>query len=225
MNTVDPNPDSQRLDLATAARLTKLAAMPVDMSQFDRVVQDRIPRKNMSRPVEWFKPFRVAIAASLIFGFGLAAILIGTSGGPVLASTTELAQLHNELVSRHEPTMQVDSMQAANHALFHEWSEAPKLPNLPNDQVMACCIRSIKSKKVACVLLKCDGERVTMAFANASEMQRPSSPAVTDHGSEYHLQSTSGLNMVTTRRNGLWICLISKFPPDKLIQLASRLQF
>jgi hypothetical protein len=215
------------LDRATAARLSKLQSMPVDTSRLERLIHAQIPPAVAARSLrawQWFRPMR-AVAASFMILAILGALLLSTSGGPVLASTAEMAQFHNDLVSGRVPVTRVDSMQAANKALAAQWAQSPQMPNMPNDHVMACCMRSVKNKKMACVLLKGDGEPVTMTVANASDMQLPTSPTKTRNGIEYHVQSAGALNMVMTLREGRWICLIAKLPVDRLMDLASSLQF
>lgn len=225
MNSEEFQSDQPHLDQATAARLRKLGAMPVDTSRLDRMIQSQIPRHAANRRMQWLRPMRMAIAASLMAVIGVAALLIVASSGPVLASTADMAQFHDDLVSGRVPAMRVDSMEAANKALNEQWAESPKMPNMPNDHVMACCMRSVKNKKMACVLLKGEGEPVTMTVANASDMQMPTSPIVTRNGVEYHVQSSGALNMVMTQRQGRWICLIAKLPTDRLMDLASGLEF
>jgi hypothetical protein len=121
--------------------------------------------------------------------------------------------------------MQVDSLQACNQALAAQWAQSPQIPNMPADHVMACCMRSVKNKKVACVLLQSEGEPVSMTVANASDVHIPDCPMVMRDGTEYHVQSTGSLNMVMTQRGGRWVCLIAKLPANRLMQLASSLQF
>ena len=90
---------------------------------------------------------------------------------------------------------------------------------------MACCVRSIRNKKVACVLLKGTGEPVTMTVADATDLSLPDSPTAVRDGIVYHVQSTGSLNMVMTVRDGRWICLIGRVQVSKLMDLASGLGF
>jgi hypothetical protein len=227
MNAQDIESEGERLDRATATRLAKLRSMPVDASGLERLIHAQIPPEPAVRAVQvwqWFRPMR-AVAASFMILAVLGAVLLSTSGGPVLASTAEMAEFHNDLVSGRVPVTLVDSMQAANKVLAAQWAQSPLMPNMPDDHVMACCMRSVKNKKMACVLLKGAGEPVTMTVANASDMKLPTSPTMTRNGIEYHVQSAGALNMVMTQRQGRWICLIAKLPVDRLMDLASSLQF
>ncbi len=227
MGTDNFQSEEERIDQAVAHRLGKLRSMPVDTARLESMLQARIPRPSSNHALRlawWTRPMR-AVAACLAIAAVIGALLIGTSGGPVLASATEMAQFHNDLVSGRVPVMRVDSMEGANKMLAAQWAQSPQMPNMPNDHVMACCMRSVKNKKMACVLLKGDGEPVTMTVANASDMQLPTSPTMTRDGVQYHVQSAGNLNMVMTQRNGRWICLIAALPVDRLMDLASSLQF
>ena len=214
--------DSDRPDRATAARLAKLRSMPVDTSRLERMLGSQIPPEPAERSRRiwiWSRPMR-AVAASFVILAALGALLLSSSGGPVLASTNEMVQFHNDLVSGRVPVTRVDSMQAANKVLTTQWAQSPRMPDMPADHVMACCMRSVRNKKMACVLLKGDGQPVTMTVAKASDMKLPTSPAVTRNGIEFHVQSAGEVNMVMTQREGRWICLIAKLPVDRLMDLA-----
>jgi hypothetical protein len=86
-------------------------------------------------------------------------------------------------------------------------------------------MRSVKNKKVACVLLKSEGVPITMTVANASDMRMPSSTAVSHDGVNFHVQAVGKLNMVMTERNSRWVCLIGERPAERLMDLAAKLQF
>ncbi len=218
------NPQAQS-DEVTASRLRKLAAMPVDLTRLDQLIQNQIPRPALRRLTVWFRPLRVAIAASVMLGVAVAIAIIATSGGPVQASTTEMARFHDDLVSGRVPVMRVDTISAANQALAAQWEQSPRIPNIPMDHVMACCMRSVKNKKMACVLFKGADEPVTMTVAKIADMQLPQSPVTMCNNVEFHVQSVGNLNMVMTPRQGCWICLISRLPADRLMDLAINLKF
>ena len=90
---------------------------------------------------------------------------------------------------------------------------------------MACCLKNVKDKKVACVLLRSEGVPVTMVVANAGDMRSPKSSTVQRGGVTYHVQSSGVLNMVMTERHGRWVCMIGQVPADRLMDLASQLAF
>lgn len=227
MSTSQPDDDGTELDQATARRLARLRAMPVDTSAVEGRLLAQIPRppEGAGRMrIGWRRPLRAVAALALVSGL-LAGLFLATSGGPALASPSQMAQLHYDLVSGKTPAMQVDSTEAANRMLNSQWAQSPEIPKLPADHVMTCCMKSIKDKRVACVLLKNDGMPVTMTVANAADMKLPTSPTVGRDDVTYHVQSSGKLNMVMTERHGRWICLIGESPADRLMEIAARLQF
>ena len=91
---------------------------------------------------------------------------------------------------------------------------------------MACCMKSIRDKRMACVLLQDEaGTPITMTVARSADMRAPAGPTVMRGGAKYHLHAMAPLNMVMTERAGRWVCLISELPQEQLIDLAARLQF
>ncbi|HSV13450.1 MAG TPA: hypothetical protein VLI90_04280, partial [Tepidisphaeraceae bacterium] len=217
-------------DDAVAKRLAKLRTMPMDLSNLERSMRQMIPPAEAATSprlqiwTRWARPLR-AVAAGIILVAAILILMLTTSGGPVVASTTDMAKFHDDLVSGRVPVTRVDSVQAANATLASEWAASPQVPDIPNEHVMACCMRSVRNKRMACVLLKGEGEPVTMTVANASEMKPPASPVVSRDGVQYHVEAVGDLNMIMTERHGRWVCLVGKVPSGRLIDLAASLQF
>jgi hypothetical protein len=224
MNSEDfDNPDSE-LDDAVTQRLAKLRAMPVDTSRLDSALRARIPRPQKIRLMR-LRPVQ-AVAASFVLVTALtAALFIATSSGPALAEATQMAQVHQDIVSGRLPIMRVSSIEQANRMLAVESPGAPSLPQLPQEHVMACCMKSVHNKKMACVLLKQDGTPITLAVAKASEMKLPPAPQIVRNGTSYRAQSVGRINMVMTERNGRWLCLMGEVPADRLVDVAAQVQF
>ena len=221
-NNLDPQ---EQLDQATAERLAKLRHMPIDTSRLDRLLRSQVPvPMKPSRLSIWLRPMRAAAALLLVTGVATALVLFN-SGQRALASPAQMAQMHEEIISGKTPVMQVASIGEANQALAAQWPDSPGIPTLPADHVMACCMNSGKNKKVACVLLKNEGEPVTLTVANASDMKLPTSPTAVRDGITYHVQSSGSLNMVMTERNARWVCLIARMPVNQLMDLATKLRF
>jgi hypothetical protein len=220
------NPSETELDRATTRRLARLRTMPVDTSRLDALIQARIPRATAGQPLvlRWLSPLR-AVAASLLVVAAVIALLIMMAGRPALASASEMARMHEDIVSGKTPVMQVDSIDAANKILAAQWPDSPGIPGMPADHVMACCMKSVNNKKVACVLLKDQGEPVTLTVANATDMKTPTCPTKLRRGVPYHVQSSGSLNMVMSERDGRWICIIAEAPVDRLMDLADGLKF
>jgi hypothetical protein len=215
------------LDQATARRLARLGTMPVDTRTLDNRLAAVIPpspRVVRTGGGGWMRPLRAMAAGLLIVGL-LGALVYNISSAPAQASVALMAQMHEDLVSGKTPAVQVDSIDAANRELSRQCPDSPALPNVPQQHVMACCMKSVKNKRVACVLLKSQDVPVTLTVANASDIKLPESPGVEHAGATYHVQSTGKLNMVTTRRNQRWICLIGQVPPEQLMDLSAKLQF
>jgi hypothetical protein len=227
MDSQDFEPQDERLEQATAARLAKLRSLPVDTSRLERMLEPQIPRpvpQPAMRLWEWLRPSR-AIAAGLVIFAMVGALLIATWGGPAMASPAEMARLHDDIVSGRATVTHVDSIAAANKMLAGQWESSPQIPRIPAEYVMACCMRSVKNKKVACILLEDNGGPVTMTVAKASDMRSPTSPTVNRGGITYHVQAVGRLNMVMTERNDRWICLMGQVSSDRLMDLAGQLQF
>jgi len=227
MNTPASNNFSDGSERAVADRLARLRTMPVDPSRLERMLLAEIPRPQSQpyhRSRRWLRPLRV-VAAILIIAALIGVLLWSTSSGPVMASTAEMAQLHRDLVSGRVPVVKVDSIAQASEVLAGKWPQQPGLPHAPDSHIMACCMRSISDRKVACVLFKNDGRPVTMSVAKSSDLRSPQSPTVTRDGQAYHVESAADLNMVSTQREGRWICLIGQLPVDRLIEIAHGLRF
>jgi hypothetical protein len=224
MSTNTPD-NFDRLDQATADRLRRLGSMPVDTTRLDKLIQARIPRAQR-RPSIFLtaRPFR-AIAASVLILVMVGVIILSLSGGAVLASPDKIAQFHEEMVSGRAGTP-VRSIEDANQKLAEQWNKSVQIPDVPNEHVMSCCIKTIEDKRVACVLLNCDGQvPVTMTIAKASDMQCPSTDVVMHGGVHYHVHHAGKLNMVMTERDGRWICLSGELPAEQLMDLTGAIRF
>ena len=224
----DPENYEERLDDATALRLARLRTMPVDTTRLERSLRSRIPLPATEPRRPWllrFRPVRAAAASLLIIASVVAAVLLTASSGPALASSAQMARMHEDIVSGRTPVVQVESIDAANKALAAQSPDCPAVPNMPKDHVMACCMKSVKGKRVACVLLKDENVRVSMMVANAADMRVPTSPTQVRDGVTYHVQSFERLNMVMAERDGRWVCLIGEVPAERLMGLATKLKF
>ncbi len=225
MTEANPQENSLDLDEAIAGRLARLRSLPVDTSRLDQLLRGQIPERPHHRWTSWPRPFQ-AIAASVVLLVGLVgAFLLTASSGPVLASGIQMAQVHADIVAGRIPVMQVDSIAKANQMLADKSPGAPSLPQIPQSHVMACCMKSVHDKKMACVLLKDGGIPVTLSVANAADMKLPAVPTMTRNGTSYRVQSVNGLSMVMTERSGKWLCLIGAMPAERLMDMAELVQF
>jgi hypothetical protein len=224
-NKEDDLPDAD-WEQAISQRLARLRTMPVDLTALETRIGKSIPRPHRTtlRHLAWVHPVR-SVAASIAILAIITAALIASSGGPVLASAQQMAQVHEDLVAGRMPAMRVNSIDAANKALAAQSPGSPEMPDVPGDHVMACCMRDVKGKRVACVLMDSGGTPVTMTVANGAEMRLPNSPTISRDGVAYHVQSVNDLNMVMAQRQGRWICVIGRLPAERLIDTVVKLQF
>jgi hypothetical protein len=222
------NEQNEIVDRAMSARLAKLRAKPVDLTHLEKAIKAQIPlprNRNRGWRMLALRPLR-AIAASVVLVSAIAAvILLSASSGPALAEAAQMAQVHQDIVSGKIPVMQVSSIDAANRMLNQESPGAPSLPQLPDSHVMACCMKSVHNKKMACVLLRDEGEPVTLAVASSADMKLPTAPVQTRGGVNYRVQHVGDLSMVMTERNGKWLCLIGQLPADRLMDMATQVRF
>ena len=123
------------------------------------------------------------------------------------------------------PAIQVDSIDAANKVLAGEHPQAPTLPQVPAEHVMACCMKSVKNTRISCLLMKQEGVPVSLMVARSQDMRAPSSPVTVRDDVSYHVQASGGLNMVMTERHDRWVCLIGELPAERLIDVAAQLKF
>jgi hypothetical protein len=222
------NEDAAKWDQAVSDRLAKLRTMPMDTSRLERALRSQIP-PSTQEPVRrmrlFTRPMR-AVAAGVAILLMVGVILMSTSGGPVMASPTDMARMHEDLVAGRVPVTRVDTIEEANRVLVAQWPASPGIPDAPQAHVMVCCMKSVKNKQVACVLLKGEDAPITMAVANAAEVKvPPSSSTVTHGGATYHVQSSGAINMVSTERNGRLVCLIGQVPAERLMDIATKLSF
>ena len=226
MNSFEQDKD-ERWEQAVAGRLSKLRTMPVETGRLAAALQAEIPQPVRQTRRAWFslRSVRAVAASILVLGTLAAVLLFTTMSRPALASPAQMARMHEELVSGKTPAVQVDSIEAANKVLAGEHPHFPALPDMPADHVMACCMTSVKDKKVACVLMKQEGVPLSLMVARGQDMRAPTSPVTVHDGVRYHIQSSGKLNMVMTERHGRWVCLIGELPSERLMEVAAQLQF
>jgi hypothetical protein len=212
------------IDEAMSARLARLRSFPVDTTRMDKALREQLPPAATRKPRRWAGQISAA-AACLAVIFTL--MFVTLQGRPVQASPNMMAQMHQDIVSGKVPTMKAESIEEANQAIAAMAGgkgETLRLPEAPDTHTMACCMRNIGNKKVACVLLKNGGKPVTMSVASAKDISAPAGPAVEHNGQVYYVQSSGTLHMVSCRKDTLWICLISETGKDGLIAMAERLK-
>ena len=216
-------PDSpDTFDQALAKRLAKLSTMPVDTSRLDRALRAALAPAVPARQRGIFRSL-AAIAASVIF-----ALLVGMAflqNRPAQAAPDLMLQLHRDLVSGRIASMQVDSVDDVNQAFAAFGQAGVKMEAPPDTQLMACCLKDVGSKKVACILLQDQGTPVTLTVADLDAVRPLDAPPVLYHGETFHVQTGGDLNMITVDRGQHRICLIGALPAEKLMALTDNLKF
>ncbi len=209
------------VDELIAKRLARLGSQPVDTTHLDKMIRAEIPHPKPFWP-RMVRPL-AAVAAGLIIV--IVAGIMFFSGQQVLASPADMAQMHRDMVSGKIATMRVDSMDEANKAIAAMVGDFPQLSEPPETHTMACCMRNVGNKKVACVLLNDGKTPVTMTVAKTEDVTKPAGTPIVRDGQTYYVQTFDSLNMVMSNRQQHWICLIGELPADKLMELSSGLKF
>jgi hypothetical protein len=233
------NQGDHELDRATSRRLGQLRTTPVEAGRLEQLIRAQIPDVAQDDAADermqsrwsirwWLRPGR-AVAAAAILLVAVTILVLTNLSGEAMASTTQMAQMHDDLVSGRVPVMEVASIDEASRMLAGKSASLPRFgegtATQPEAHVMACCMKSVQNKRVACVLMKSDGVPVTMAVADAKDVRSPKSRVVRRGASDYHVETVGVLNMVMTERDGRWVCMIAEMPADRLISLASKLEF
>lgn len=228
MSEINPEHDAAWNE-AVSARLRQLRSLPVDTSSLERAVTLELEPARETKDRRWWsgvlRPARAVAASLVLVAFVVAAVMLTASSGAVYAQPAQMAAMHRDLVSGQSPMMKADSVEAANRIITAEWAQSPELPNMPEKHVMACCLRRMNNKKIACVLLNDGGIPVSMMVADGSDVKNSRSSTFTKDGVPYQVESSDELNMVMTKRDGRWVCLVGDRPIERLIELSKSLKF
>ena len=224
-----PARSQDELDRATQARLSKLASRPVDTSALaSRLRAEMAEHRAADRPAafafpawaHWLRRGAVAAAIVVVVTVGF---VTSQSGSAVYAAPAEMAQLHRDLVAGRAPVVPVANLAAAKRTIESNWRDAPAIPDQWDQNVHACCLRDVQSRRVACILLKQSGVPVTVVLARTRDFRSPDDDTVDHNGRKYVVHSLGGVNMVMTQRGGRWMCLMGEIPQDALMRLAEGL--
>lgn len=214
------SPQDHQVDQATARRLRRLSTMPVDTSGLDKAIGQAIPKPVAARSSRsawravW--PGRSVAAAALSFVVMSLVLLVVFNARPALAEPASMAELHRDLVSGTLPMTRVSSITEANQLLSKDWPSAPEIPTLPADHQMACCMKNVAGKRVACVVLEDGGVPISVVVAPKGELRAP----------EHAMMHSAGkVNMLMQERDGRWYCIMGEVSADRLQQIASEMKF
>lgn len=205
-----------------AKRLEKLRDRPLEMERLRERVRSAVAASRpTARMLRWFTSVRTIAAILLITG-AVVAVLWMTSGGPLPASAEELSSIHRENASGESHATPVDSVQSAHQVLAAQWSDCPHLPQVPASALASCHVQRFSGKRLACLALRVEGQAMTLVVAHAADMRVPTTgQRVARGGVNYCVQSSGGVNIVIAQRDGLWLCLMSELPAEKIIDFAA----
>ena len=227
MTSPIPPTQDDAFDRALSQRLASLSHMPVDTSSFDKALRAQLPSPpSVTRANNWRRVFRplVAVAASLIV---IALVALALQNQSVQAVPADaMVQMHRDIIAGKVETHPVTSIDEANSVIAAFASEFPRVSEPPQAHTMACCMRNVGDKKVACILLTTEGAKVTLAIANTDAVTpAPGTRTSTHNGIPYEVQTIGTLTMVMFERNHQHICMIGELPESKLIALTEGLKF
>ena len=224
------NDDNARRDDAVARRLGRLRTMPVETSRLDAVLRGQLPPSPQSlKRASWLMasfarvgPLRVA--ASLLVA-GVVAFVVVSSSGPALAAPADMAAVHQKLVAGDIDVTRVNSVEEAGRVLKEQWAQAPELPQVPAEHVAACCLNSVKDRRVSCLLLDGHDDPISVVVGKSGDFRLPDGPRRVVDGVTYCVKRSGNVNMVMTEHAGRLVCVMGETDPDQLIELAAELRF
>lgn len=235
-SSTNSNPTPEQLDELTRARLAKLAAMPVDTSRLDAMLRRELPARKapgQTMPARrWMtgamRPLRIAAAGIAAVGVATIVFLMVLSQ-PVNASAGAMQNLHRSIIRGDDGSVQVASLEEAGRVLQASWPGGPDMPapamEMPEGNVMHCCVHEVGRKKMACVAMTIDGVPVSVAVAEARDVKMPRLTAVQRGGAEYLTQTEGSFSMVMTQRQGRWLCVMGELPVERLLDVAAGMEF
>ena len=207
-------------------RLRALRTRPVDIAGLQARIRREIPRP-AGRPLTgWIRRSRIgrAVAAVLLLAASLALVLTLSTPGTAMASSQDLLQIHAAMMEHRRDMTEVGSIDAANAVLAGRWPDAPPMPDMPHQETIACSVHRVGKAKAAVVSLAIDGVPVSLAAADASQVQIRGLTKVVIDDREYQVSGSGATNMVLTKHNGNWYCLMGELPQSTLISFWSKLQ-
>ena len=225
------NEHNARLDQTVAGRLARLRTMPVETSRLDAMLRAQLPpnpevlgRASMfAASLAWIGPLRAAAAMLLLVG--VIALVLVSSSGPALAAPSDMAAVHQKLVAGEMVVTRVGSVEEAGRVLKQQWAQAPDLPQIPAEHVAACCLNSVKDRRIACLLLDGHDGPVSVVVGNAGDFRLPDGPQQVVNGVTYRVKASGKVNMVMTEHADRLVCVMGEADPDRLIELAAELRF
>lgn len=224
-----PNHHDQ-LEQATAARLARLGARPVDVSGLQQRVMRELDALTAPTSVaaqrpwqRWWRPITSA-AAAIIIALASGWFMFNASATPAIAAPMSLAQIHYDVANGLTPHLKVSNVDEANRLLAAQSSGAIPVPELPAP-MHACCLNEIDNVTLTCALIERAGQLITVAVAHGGAMHSPDGETVTRNGKTFTLHAANGINMVMTHHDNRWLCVMGEASNDDLLAVALEIEF
>jgi hypothetical protein len=217
----ETNPSDDRVQQAISDRLAKLRERPVDLSRLKASIDAQIAPPVLKMPRRWWTPLRIAAGVMLMIGAGVVTALLLASR-PAQLTPQNLARVHEQMTA-HEVTP-VSSISEAYTTLTKDWANCPPLPQGSVEGIKSCCIHHVAGKRLACVEMMVEGEKVSLTVADADDVKMPMGRDEVIGGIECRSCAHGGVNMVMVKRDGRWVCVMGKLPRERLARMLADLR-
>jgi len=230
--------DEDRLDQATAARLARLAARPVDTRSLERrleramaATQDPADTADGRRgagavPIAWRRAWRpiVSAAAVILLGVTLAWFALNHTASPAMAAPAALAQVHYDIARGLAPDLKVASVEQANQLLADQANGVVPVPELPGI-MKSCCLQPHAGTTLTCALIERDGRLITVAIADGAKLHSPRGKTITRGDRRFIAHTAQHINMVMAHQADRWLCVMGEIDFEQLADIAAEIRF
>ncbi len=218
----------EQLDQLTTRRLRRLASLPMDTTGLEAKLQAQLGMTSMRPTRQARRGWRwraLAVAASLVLALTVGLGLLARSGEPANAATLELSEIHAQLIAGGAAVQPARSVEEANAWIQSQSNGAPLLAVPPGASVRSCCLRHVRGRVVASVLLETQGQLVTLVVARGQGFAMPMGEQLEVDGKALFAHQMHGLQMVMAQREDHWLCVMGDTEVKILAQVAARVQF
>ncbi len=219
-----------RLERATRARLARLAGVPVDTSNLERRLDAALAEtvgQQQLRLGRLIGRWRVVtgVAAIVVFSVLIGLVVFNEAASARIIVPSEIARVHEDFLGSMTPVIEVSDIEQVNRAIIAQWPVAPTVPQLPNGQVNACCLRRVQGCQVVCLHLDYADTAVTIVVAHDKDLRPPEESVVEQSGRRCTVHKVGRFYVVTTMEAGRSVGLVGELPPEQLVALAMGLKF
>lgn len=213
-----------RLDRATAARLSKLASRPINTQRLEDWVEQALRELPIQeqKTSPFFRRMRwrpIMTAAAIVIMVAIGWLVLGGDTTPVMAAPADLARIHFDVANGLAPHLTASSVAEANRLLSNQSNGALPVPELPGE-ILSCCLHQYAATTMTCVLIKREGKRITVAIAEGAKLHSPDGKTVNRDGKEFIAHTVNGINMVMTHEGDRWLCVMAEVATEELIEVA-----